>query len=231
MVWLPRAPVWKASQSMMLHRRPIDSANYKQVEIHSWILEDLSKEDPKHSLTHHFLGKRFEVMAFSLQQSLQLGGFLCSQVTLPPGFLFLSTNRIVPQLSISLPVFLSRIHFSRELCLMTQTFVNSMKVSTPMVSTRHQALITHRTLHNACKLSGKVSACNAGDSGSIPGSVRSPGEGNGNHSSVLAWRIPWTKEPRGLYSMGSQRVKHGLVTKQQRVDLKLSCVVLSLLPF
>ena len=39
------------------------------------------------------------------------------------------------------------------------------------------------------------------DVGSIPGSGRSPGEGNGNslmHSSILAWRIPWTEEPGGL---------------------------------
>ena len=28
------------------------------------------------------------------------------------------------------------------------------------------------------------------------------------HSSILAWRIPWTGEPGGLYSMGSQRVRH-----------------------
>ena len=28
------------------------------------------------------------------------------------------------------------------------------------------------------------------------------------HSSVLAWRIPWTEEPGGLQSMGSQRVGH-----------------------
>ena len=28
------------------------------------------------------------------------------------------------------------------------------------------------------------------------------------HSSILAWRIPWTEEPGGLYSMGSQRVGH-----------------------
>ena len=26
------------------------------------------------------------------------------------------------------------------------------------------------------------------------------------HSSILAWRIPWTEEPEGLQSMGSQRV-------------------------
>ena len=28
------------------------------------------------------------------------------------------------------------------------------------------------------------------------------------HSSILAWRIPWTEEPAGLQSMGSQRVGH-----------------------
>ena len=90
---------------------------------------------------------------------------------------------------------------------------------------------------------GKESDCNAGDSGTIPGSGRSPGEGIGyplqyswaslvaqrvkelppmqetwvrslgqedplekgkaTHSSILAWRIPWTVE-----SMGWQRVRH-----------------------
>ena len=35
-------------------------------------------------------------------------------------------------------------------------------------------------------LDGKESACSAGDQGSIPGSGRSPGEENGNHSSILA---------------------------------------------
>ena len=34
-----------------------------------------------------------------------------------------------------------------------------------------------------------------GDTGSIPGSGRSPGVGNGNHSSILACKIPWTEEP------------------------------------
>ena len=28
------------------------------------------------------------------------------------------------------------------------------------------------------------------------------------HYSILVWRIPWTQEPEGLYSMGSQRVEH-----------------------
>ena len=29
------------------------------------------------------------------------------------------------------------------------------------------------------------------------------------HSSILAWELPWTEEPGGLQSMGSQRVRHG----------------------
>ena len=28
------------------------------------------------------------------------------------------------------------------------------------------------------------------------------------HSSTLAWEVPWTEEPGGLQSMGSQRVRH-----------------------
>ena len=43
---------------------------------------------------------------------------------------------------------------------------------------------------------------NAGDMGLIPGSEISPGEGKANHSSILAWEIPWTEEPDGLQSMG-----------------------------
>ena len=35
------------------------------------------------------------------------------------------------------------------------------------------------------------------------------------HSSILAWKIPWTEEPDRLQSMGSQRVGHNLATKQQ----------------
>ena len=50
---------------------------------------------------------------------------------------------------------------------------------------------------------GKESACNAGDSGSIPGSGRSPGEGNGNLSRILTWRIPWVEETGRLQSMKS----------------------------
>ena len=33
-------------------------------------------------------------------------------------------------------------------------------------------------------------------------------EGMATHSSILAWRIPWTEEPGGLCSIGLQRVGH-----------------------
>ena len=95
---------------------------------------------------------------------------------------------------------------------------------------------------------GKESTCNVGNTGLIPGSGRSSGEGLGyplqysqaflvaqmvknppamqdtwvrflgwedtlekateTFSSILAWRIPWTEEPGGLQSIGSQRVRH-----------------------
>ena len=56
---------------------------------------------------------------------------------------------------------------------------------------------------------GKAPVYNVGDLGSIPGSERSPGEGNGAiHSSTIAWKIPWIEEPGRLQSMGSQRVGH-----------------------
>ena len=38
-------------------------------------------------------------------------------------------------------------------------------------------------------------------------------KGMAAHSSVLAWRIPWTEEPGGLWSMESQRIRHYLMTK------------------
>ena len=49
------------------------------------------------------------------------------------------------------------------------------------------------------------------------------------HSSTLAWRVPWTGEPGGLQSVGSQRVRHDLATTQTLVTvLRLLVVVASL---
>ena len=72
----------------------------------------------------------------------------------------------------------------------------------------HTYLVFHGTSD------GKESVCNEGDLDLIPRLGRSPGEGNGyplqysclekgmvTHSSILAWRIPWTEEPGRLQSM------------------------------
>jgi len=49
---------------------------------------------------------------------------------------------------------------------------------------------------------GKESACNAGDLDSIPESGSLLEEGMETHSSILAWRIPWTEKPGGLNPQG-----------------------------
>ena len=56
----------------------------------------------------------------------------------------------------------------------------------------------------------KASACNVGDLGSIPGSGRSPGEGNDNPLQSSCLNIPWIKEPDGFQVMGSQKSQKGL---------------------
>ena len=57
-------------------------------------------------------------------------------------------------------------------------------------------------------------------------------KGMAAHSSILAWRIPWTEEPGRLPSMGSQRVGHNWVTfKKQISDIGLYFLVVSLFGF
>ena len=51
-----------------------------------------------------------------------------------------------------------------------------------------------------------ANAGDARDSGLIPGFGRFPGVGNGNHSTILAWKIPWTEESSRLQYLGPQRV-------------------------
>ena len=61
-------------------------------------------------------------------------------------------------------------------------------------------------------VSGKEPACqcrlDVRDTNSIPGSGRSPGEGNGNPLQYFAWRIPWTEEPGRLQSIALHRVRY-----------------------
>ena len=54
-------------------------------------------------------------------------------------------------------------------------------------------------------LSGKESACNAGDAGSIPGLEDLLEKEMATHCSILAWEIPWTEEPRRVQSVGLQK--------------------------
>ena len=53
-----------------------------------------------------------------------------------------------------------------------------------------------------------VSAGDVRDVGSILGQEDLLEEGMATHSSILVWRMPWTEEPGGLQSRGSQRVGH-----------------------
>ena len=52
----------------------------------------------------------------------------------------------------------------------------------------------------------KKSTCNAADPGLIPGSGGPLEKEMATHSSILAWRIPWTSEPGRVQSKGLQRV-------------------------
>ena len=72
------------------------------------------------------------------------------------------------------------------------------------------------------------SACSAGDLGSIPGSGRSPAEGNGNPLQYSCLKIPWAEEAGRLHPMGSQRVRHGWATNNLNMRTFIS-KVLSLL--
>ena len=62
--------------------------------------------------------------------------------------------------------------------------------------------------------SGKESPASAGDAGDPRDVVQSLGQEDlleeeiATHSSILAWKIPWTEEPGGPQSTGSQRVGH-----------------------
>ena len=57
------------------------------------------------------------------------------------------------------------------------------------------------------------------DMGSVPESGRSPGEGNGYSLQFTCLGNPGTEEPGRLQSMGSQRIVHGLVSKEQFLNM------------
>jgi len=54
---------------------------------------------------------------------------------------------------------------------------------------------------------------NAGDTGLIPGLEYPLEKEMATHTSILAWKIPWTEEPGRLQSIGSQTVGYNLATE------------------
>ena len=72
-------------------------------------------------------------------------------------------------------------------------------------------LYSHTTMGFAGGSDVKESAYSAGDLSSLHGSEDPLEKGMAIHSGILAWRIPWTEEPAGLQSVGSQRFGHDRV--------------------
>ena len=71
---------------------------------------------------------------------------------------------------------------------------------------------------------GKESACNAGDPGQSLGLEDPLEKGIAIHSSILAWRIPWTEEPGGLSPHGVTKSQTWLSDKHyenMKIDTKL----------
>ena len=62
---------------------------------------------------------------------------------------------------------------------------------------------------------GKESACSAGDTGDVGFIPQEyPLEKDmATHSNIIAWKIPWSEEPGGLQSIGSQKIRHNWVTE------------------
>ena len=83
----------------------------------------------------------------------------------------------------------------------------------PMSPFNHAALCDCCKYHISSSSQGFPSvavafpSANEGDMGLIPGSRRSPEVGNGTHSGILAWEIPWAEEPGRIQSMVSKKVR------------------------
>ena len=70
-------------------------------------------------------------------------------------------------------------------------------------------------------------AGDAGDLSSIPSQEDTLEEEMATHSSILAWEIPWTEEPGGLQSMGSQRVTEHTRMESYPAWAVMCCVIFS----
>ena len=82
--------------------------------------------------------------------------------------------------------------YTKKLCYYTEKYFSP-----------HQFLWVELVLKNLPANTGDIR-----DVGSIPGQEDPLEKGMATHSSILAWRIPWTEEPGGLQFKGSQRVRN-----------------------
>ena len=101
--------------------------------------------------------------------------------------------------------------FSLLLFAGESTVMNALNWRTLLHSSLYHALVFAHSFGFPDDTSGKEPACKCRRhkrSGWIPGYGRFPGEGMATHSSLLAWGILWTEVPSGLWSEGSQRVRH-----------------------
>ena len=79
----------------------------------------------------------------------------------------------------------------------------------PLVTTVVCGHLRLKTLRKILWLCGKESACQYKRGGFSSGVGEDPlEEETATHSSIFAWKIPWTEEPVRLPSIGSQRVGH-----------------------
>ena len=87
--------------------------------------------------------------------------------------------------------------------------LSSLFILSPLCSLSFPAHLPHRVLLRTGYSSvGKASACNAETWVQSLSQEDSLEKEIATHSSILAWRIPWTEEPGGLQFVGSQRVRH-----------------------
>ena len=102
----------------------------------------------------------------------------------------------------------------RKKCLLTdqETFLDVDQACWNL----HFKLLYQRKISFPGGSDGIESACNVCDPGSQSlGWKDLPEKEMATQSNILAWRIPWTEEPGGLQSMGSQIVGHDWATKQE----------------
>ena len=92
---------------------------------------------------------------------------------------------------------------------------NKEVYSNTVLPQKTRKLSNNLTLHlkQLCCSVGKESACNAGDPGSIPGSGRSPGEGNGNPLRYSCLENPMDRGAWQATVHGITRVRHDIATK------------------